>query len=60
MNKNVKEIILSLAAGAVVGLVFSGLKFPLPAPPNIPAFMGIFGVWLGATLMKTIEDKKSE
>ncbi|WP_207644720.1 XapX domain-containing protein [Caloranaerobacter ferrireducens] len=49
---NIKEIALSLATGMLVGVIFKVLKFPLPAPPNIPAFMGIFGVWLGATLVK--------
>ncbi|SHH41560.1 XapX domain-containing protein [Caloranaerobacter azorensis] len=49
---DIKEMALSLVTGMLVGIVFKALKFPLPAPPNIPAFMGVFGVWLGSTLVK--------
>lgn len=48
----IKEVILSIIAGIIVGMIFKVLDFPLPAPPNIAGFMGIFGVWLGASLMR--------
>lgn len=47
-----KETLLSLLAGGIVGIIFTLLDFPLPAPGSIAGFMGIFGVWLGATLIK--------
>ncbi len=41
------EIILALFAGALVGVLFSALKLPLPAPPVISGIMGIVGIYLG-------------
>ena len=49
--EQIKLISLSLATGILVGVIFTLLKFPLPAPPTFEAFMGIFGVWGGATLI---------
>ncbi|GAM14081.1 MULTISPECIES: XapX domain-containing protein [Bacillaceae] len=42
-----KEIILSLVAGLVVGILFKFLKLPLPAPPVLAGVLGIVGVYLG-------------
>ncbi|OEH94335.1 XapX domain-containing protein [Bacillus solimangrovi] len=42
-----KEIILSIVAGMVVGLLFKLIKLPLPAPPVLPGVLGIFGVYFG-------------
>ncbi|WFD12101.1 DUF1427 family protein [Tepidibacter hydrothermalis] len=53
---DVKVILLSLLTGIITGIIFTILKFPLPAPPTIQAFMGIFGVWLGAFIIKKIEE----
>jgi XapX domain-containing protein len=41
------EILLSLATGALVGVIFSLLKLPLPAPPVISGIAGIVGIYLG-------------
>ncbi len=51
---DVKVGLLSILTGLVTGIVFSLLKFPLPAPPTLPGFMGIFGVWFGAFIVKKI------
>lgn len=45
-----KEIILSLAAGLVVGILFKFLKLPLPAPPVLAGVLGIVGVYLGGVV----------
>ncbi len=42
------EVLLSLAAGMFVGLLFSFFKLPIPAPPVLSGIAGIFGVYLGA------------
>ncbi|REL26858.1 DUF1427 family protein [Thalassotalea euphylliae] len=42
------EVLLSLGTGALVGIVFSLLKLPLPAPPVISGIAGIFGIYLGS------------
>ncbi|KRQ85829.1 hypothetical protein ABG79_02393 [Caloramator mitchellensis] len=56
---NIREIIMSLIAGMIVGFIFTKLLLPIPAPPNITAFMGIFGVWLGAVLVDNLGRIKS-
>lgn len=41
------EVLLAMAAGFIVGLLFSFLKLPIPAPPVLSGVMGIVGVYLG-------------
>ena len=40
------EVLLALATGAFVGILFSFLKLPLPAPPVLSGIAGIAGVAL--------------
>ncbi|WP_286267700.1 XapX domain-containing protein [Thalassotalea atypica] len=42
------EVLLALATGAIVGLIFSILKLPIPAPPVLSGIAGIFGIYIGA------------
>lgn len=46
-----QDILMSLFAGAVVGILFGVLKLPIPAPPVLSGVMGIVGVWGGGTLV---------
>ena len=46
-----KEIFLCTVTGAAVGAIFTIFRLPVPVPPVFPAVMGIFGLWVGATLM---------
>ncbi|MEI6893321.1 MAG: DUF1427 family protein [Colwellia sp.] len=41
------EILAALATGILVGVIFSLLKLPLPAPPVLASIVGIFGIYLG-------------
>jgi len=41
------EIFVALLTGAIVGIVFSVLKLPLPAPPVFAGIAGIIGIYLG-------------
>ncbi len=41
------EIVLAIVAGFIVGVLFSALKLPIPAPPVLSGIMGIVGVYLG-------------
>ncbi|MDX2366956.1 MAG: XapX domain-containing protein [Colwellia sp.] len=41
------EVLLALVTGAFVGILFSVLKLPLPAPPVISGIAGIVGIYLG-------------
>ncbi len=44
---NTHTILLSLLAGFIVGIVFSAIKLPLPAPPVLSGVVGIAGIYLG-------------
>ncbi|CAH2213679.1 XapX domain-containing protein [Tepidibacter aestuarii] len=55
---DIKVVLLSLLTGMITGIIFTILKFPLPAPPTIQAFMGIFGVWFGAFIIRKFEGCK--
>jgi XapX domain-containing protein len=41
------EVLIAVLAGLVVGVVFSALKLPIPAPPVLSGVMGIVGVYIG-------------
>jgi len=40
----------AIMAGLSVGLLFSWLKLPLPAPPTLTGILGAAGVFLGSVL----------
>ncbi|EIY4985243.1 XapX domain-containing protein [Enterobacter hormaechei] len=41
------EVILATIAGLIVGILFTLIKLPIPAPPYLPGVMGVVGVYLG-------------
>jgi XapX domain-containing protein len=45
-----KETVLALVAGLIVGVIFKFMKLPLPAPPVFSAVVGVFGVYFGGVL----------
>ncbi len=49
-----KEVLLALFSGLVVGGFFSILRLPIPAPQNIAGIMGILGIFLGYLTVKLI------
>jgi XapX domain-containing protein len=51
-GKLMKEVILSLVTGIVVGFLFTLFRLPIPAPPALAGIAGIVGVYLG---MKVFE-----
>jgi XapX domain-containing protein len=52
--KKMKEILLALVAGLVVGVLFKFLKLPLPAPPVFSAVVGVFGVYFGGVIVEWV------
>jgi len=42
-----KEVLISLGTGSVVGILFALLKLPAPAPPTLAGVAGIVGIFLG-------------
>ncbi|WHY78827.1 DUF1427 family protein [Neobacillus sp. WH10] len=49
-----KEVLMALFAGLLVGMLFKFLKLPLPAPPVFSAVVGVFGVYFGGVLLEWI------
>lgn len=42
-----KEILLSLGTGMVVGIIFALIRLPVPAPATLAGVAGILGLFLG-------------
>ncbi|MFP6873594.1 MAG: XapX domain-containing protein [Verrucomicrobiales bacterium] len=51
-RKPMSAVLLALLAGVVVGILFSAIKLPLPAPPALAGVMGIAGIYLGGETWK--------
>ena len=49
-----KEVIMATLTGLAVGVLFSFLKLPLPAPPTLAGLMGIVGMFVGFVIMNHI------
>ena len=51
------ELFLALLAGFIVGVLFSAIRLPLPAPPMLAGLLGIVGIFLGGAAWKLIAEK---
>ncbi|MGG1676014.1 DUF1427 family protein [Neobacillus sp. NRS-1170] len=49
-----RDVLMALIAGLVVGMLFKFLKLPLPAPPVFSAVVGVFGVYFGGVILEWI------
>lgn len=49
-----KEVLLALFAGLLVGILFKFIKLPIPAPPVLSGVMGIVGIYLGGVVFEWI------
>ena len=49
-----REVILALLTGIIVGFLFALLKLPIPAPPALAGVTGIVGVYLGYKLFMAL------
>ncbi|MCP5536430.1 MAG: DUF1427 family protein [Akkermansiaceae bacterium] len=47
-------VLLSLVTGLVVGILFTALKLPVPAPNALAGVMGIVGIYLGSEIWSYI------
>lgn len=54
LTSAMKELILSLLTGTVVGALFQALRLPIPAPPILSGIVGIFGIYIGGVLVKLL------
>lgn len=46
------EQLLAILAGFIVGIVFSAIRLPIPAPPTLSGLLGIAGIYLGYVLFQ--------
>ena len=53
-RKSMSAVLLALLAGVVVGILFSAIKLPLPAPPALAGVIGIAGIYLGGETWKAL------
>ncbi len=53
-RKPMTLILLALLAGFIVGVFFSAIKLPVPAPPEIAGVIGIAGIFLGGETWKIV------
>ncbi|WP_044957710.1 XapX domain-containing protein [Halarchaeum acidiphilum] len=44
---NTTLVVAALLVGVATGVVFAGLRVPLPAPPSLPGVVGIIGIYIG-------------
>ena len=51
------QLFLAILAGVLVGINFSAIKLPLPAPPVLAGILGIVGIYLGGETWKFIAEK---
>jgi XapX domain-containing protein len=49
-----RDVIMALISGVIVGMLFKFLKLPIPAPPVFSAVVGVFGVYFGGVLFDWI------
>ncbi|MYL34392.1 DUF1427 family protein [Pontibacillus yanchengensis] len=50
----VREALLALLAGIVIGIVFKLIKLPLPAPPVLAGVLGVAGVYVGGKIVELV------
>jgi XapX domain-containing protein len=50
----VKDILLSLLTGAIIGFLFALFRLPIPAPTAVAGIAGIFGIYLGYKLFEWV------
>ena len=42
-----KDVLMALIVGLLVGAIFRLVKLPVPAPPTLAGVAGILGIYLG-------------
>ncbi|MGR5096783.1 XapX domain-containing protein [Vibrio maritimus] len=48
------EVLLALVSGLIVGIIFTAIKLPIPAPPVLSGILGIVGVYLGSLIYNNV------
>ncbi len=51
MSSTATLTVVATVVGLSVGALFAFLRVPIPAPPELPGVMAIFGIYLGFKLI---------
>jgi len=51
------ELLMALVTGMVVGIIFSFMKLPMPAPPVLSGIVGIFGIYAGSIAYQRLAER---
>lgn len=46
-----RDVLLALFTGLIVGVLFGLLRLPIPAPPHLAGVAGIVGIFAGFVLV---------
>lgn len=49
-----RDVVTATALGILVGAVFAAGRLPIPAPPTWAGLAGVFGLFLGWSLMSDV------
>lgn len=52
--EDIKQALLALGTGVTVGIIFTRLKLPIPAPNSLAGVLGIVGVFIGFLVGKKL------
>ncbi len=51
-----KDILLALVVGILIGIIFKACRLPLPSPTALAGIMGILGIFLGGEIWTHVKD----
>jgi XapX domain-containing protein len=51
---NLVAVVAALAVGITTGALFTFLRLPLPAPPELPGIVAILGIYVGYVGMERL------
>ena len=57
MFNEIKDIVVSLFTGGLVGAAFALASAPVPAPPVVAGVAGILGITIGYSALKAVTGK---
>ena len=52
---NLVAVVAALAVGITTGALFTFLRLPLPAPPELPGVIAILGIYVGYVGMERLD-----
>lgn len=57
MLETIRDVVVSLITGSLVGGAFALTSAPVPAPPVVAGVAGILGITLGYSLLRSVLGK---